>query len=139
LNATIGYYEPHWGTTLTGYFNSGSPYTWAPLEESILSRVNLYPNNAYRPATTTFDLTAFYNIDIVDQIKLRLSLNVYNLFDRLNEYGVNAQTGRAYSAIVRATDLASHRSNFNDYYDRIKNPAMYSAPRMIKFGVGIVY
>ena len=139
FNATVGYYEAQWGTTLTGYFNSGSPYTWAPLEESILSRVNLYPNNAYRPATTTFDLTAFYNIDIIDQIKLRLSLNVYNLFDRLNEYGVNAQTGRAYSAIVRATDLASHRSNFNDYYDRIKNPDMYSAPRMIKFGVGIVY
>ena len=139
FNATVGYYEPHWGTTLTGYFNSGSPYTWSPLEISRLSAVNLYPNNAYRPATTTFDLMAFYNIDIIDQVKLRLSLNIYNLFDRLNEYSVNAQTGRAYSAIVQETDLANHHSNFNDYYDRIENPAMYSAPRMIKFGVGIVY
>ncbi len=139
LNATFGYYMPQWGTTLTGYYNSGSPYTWAPLERSILSRVNLYPNNAYQPSRLTFDLTAFYLFDLIGTTKLRLSLNVYNLFDRLNENGVNATTGRAYTAVVQETDLASHRSNFNDYYDRIQNPAMFSSPRQVKLGVGILF
>jgi outer membrane receptor protein involved in Fe transport len=139
LNATIGYYAPKWGTTLTGYFNSGSPYTWTPLEESILSRVNLYPNNAYQPARVSFDLLAFYTFDLVGMTKLRVNLNVYNLFDSLNEEWVNAQTGRAYTAIVRDSDLGNHRSNFNDYYDRIQNPSMYSEPRQVKLGVGILF
>ena len=139
LNTTFGYYMPQWGVTLTGYFNSGAPYTWSPLEVSILSRVNLYPNNAYRPARVTFDLTAFYLFDLIGSTKLRVNLNVYNLFDRLNENWVNAQTGRAYTAIVQDTDLASHRSNFNDYYDRIQNPSMFSEPRLIKLGVGILF
>ena len=57
--------------------------------------------------------------------------------DRLNENWVNATTGRAYTAIVRESDLLSHRSNFNEYKDTYQNPAMYSAPRTIKLGMGI--
>jgi outer membrane receptor protein involved in Fe transport len=139
LNATVGYYMPQWGTTLTGYYNSGVPYTWAPLEQSILANVNLYPNNAYQPERITFDLSAYYLFNVIGDIRLRLTLNVYNLFDRLNENWVNGQTGRAYTAIVQDTDLASHRSNFNDYYDRIQNPAMFSAPRQVKVGLGVLF
>jgi outer membrane receptor for ferrienterochelin and colicin len=139
LNATVGYYMPQWGTTLTGYFNSGVPYTWSPLEQSVLANVNLYPNNAYQPERISFDLSAYYLFNVTEMIKLRLTMNVYNLFDRLNENSVNGQTGRAYTAIVQDTDLASHRSNFNDYYDRIQNPAMFSAPRQIKVGLGIIF
>jgi hypothetical protein len=50
---------------------------------------------------------------------------------------VDSRTGRAYTAVIKDTDLAGHRSNFNDFEDRIKNPAMFSAPRMIKFSTGI--
>jgi hypothetical protein len=64
---------------------------------------------------------------------------VYNLFDRLNENSVEGQTGRAYTAIIKDTDLANHRSNFNDYYDQIQNPSMFSAPRQIKAGLGIIF
>ena len=106
---------------------------------SILSRVNLYPNNASRPARLTFDLTAFYLFDLIGSTKLRVNLNVYNLFDRLNEEWVNDQTGRAYTAIVQDTDLAGHKSNFNDYYDRVQNPSMFSEPRLVKLGVGILF
>ena len=66
-------------------------------------------------------------------------LNIYNLFDRLNEVWVNGTTGRAYSAIIRASDEALHRSNFNVYLDRVHDPSSYSAPRMIKFGIGLEY
>ena len=49
----------------------------------------------------------------------------------------DGQTGRAYTGVIKETDLAGHRSDFNEYEDRIQNPSMYSAPRMIKLAVGI--
>jgi outer membrane receptor protein involved in Fe transport len=139
VNLTLGYYKPQWGFAAIGFFNSGTPYTWAPLQESRLSRVNLYPNNAYQPSTVNVDLRAFYKFDFVGNTRLMLTLNVYNLLDRLNEVWVNGQTGRAYSAIIRPSDLALHRSNFNTYIDRVQNPSAYSAPREIKIGIGIEY
>jgi len=139
LNLTMGYNTKDYGLTLTGYFNSGSPYTWTPVSESTLSRVNLYPNNASRPARLSVDLTGYYNITVFGPFKAKLLLNVYNLFDRLNEVWVNSETGRAYTAIIRDTDLAAHHSDFNEYEDIIHNPSMYSAPRLIKFGMEIVF
>ena len=137
FNATVAYNKPTYGFSVTGYYNSGSPYTFRPIEESRLSRVNLYPNNDYRPTKYHADLMAYYNLSISKKHKINFRLAVYNLFDRLNEEWVNDQTGRAYTAVIKETDLAGHRSNFNDYEDRIKNPAMFSAPRMIKISTGI--
>ncbi|MDZ7342317.1 MAG: TonB-dependent receptor, partial [candidate division KSB1 bacterium] len=139
LNVTVGYNTARYGATLTAYYNSGAPFTWSPIAESMLSRVNLFPNNAYRPSRYSVDLNGFYDLPVMKDVKLRFTLTVYNLLDRLNEEWVNAQTGRAYTAIIRPTDLASHRSNFNEYIDRVHNPAMYSAPRMVKLGMGIVF
>jgi outer membrane receptor for ferrienterochelin and colicin len=139
FNVTVGYNTASYGATITGYYNSGTPYTWSPVSESILARVSLYPNNNWRPSNYSVDLNSFYQFDLMNKFKLRLTLSIYNLVDRLNEYGVNSQTGRAYTAIIRQTDLLSHRSDFNEYIDRIQDPGMYSAPRMIKVGMGLVF
>jgi outer membrane receptor protein involved in Fe transport len=139
FNLTVGYNESNWGVNTTGYYNSGTPYSWNPLPESILSRVNLFPNNSYKPAGYTVDLNARYDLNISKNMKLRWNLSIYNLLDNLNENSVNSQTGRAYTAIIRDNDLLSHRSNFNEYIDRIQDPAMYSAPRMVKLGFGFVF
>ena len=80
-----------------------------------------------------------YNLVDYKGLKLKLTLLVYNLLDRLNENSVYGSTGRAYTTIVREWDVKSHRSNFNDYWDRIKNPAMFSTPRMVKIGLGITF
>jgi len=69
----------------------------------------------------------------------RLTLLVYNLLDRLNEVAVYASTGRAYTTVVRESDINSHYSDFNDYWDQIHNPAMYSAPRMVKIGFNVSF
>jgi hypothetical protein len=139
LNATVGYNSENYGITLTGYYNSGAPYTCLPLLKSSLSYVNLYPNNAWRPSRITLDMSSYYDIPLKNNIKFRLSLNTYNILNRMNEEWVNAQTGRAYTAVIQSVDEANHRSNFNEYIDRVQNPAMFSAPRMVKFGVGIVF
>ncbi|MFA4838139.1 MAG: TonB-dependent receptor [Candidatus Neomarinimicrobiota bacterium] len=137
FNATVGYNTRVYGATMTGYYNSGTPYTWQPIAESALQRVNLFPNNAWQPAIFSFDLNGYYNIRITKHVNAQLTLTVYNLLDRLNAAYVNAQTGMPYTAIVRANDIASHRSDFNDYYDRIHNPSMYTTPRILKLGLGI--
>ena len=139
LNVTMGYNTPQYGVTLTGYYNSGTPFTWSPIAESMLSRVNLYPNNNWMPAQYWADLNSYLNLRLTNRLKLQLRLSIYNLFDRLNEVAVNPQTGRAYTAIIREVDLLGHRSDFNEYIDRVHNPSMFSAPRMVKFGLGIVF
>jgi len=139
LNLTLGYNTKDYGLTMTGYYNSGSPYTWTPVSESMLSRVNLYPNNASQPARLNFDLTGYYKIKIPGPFTAKLLLNVYNVFDTLNELWVNAETGRAYTAIIRETDRAAHHSDFNTFEDVVQNPSMYSAPRLVKVGLELVF
>ncbi|MBN2414563.1 TonB-dependent receptor [bacterium] len=139
FNLTIGYNTAAYGATMTGYYNSGSPYTWSPVSESMLSRVNLYPNNAAAPSRFSVDLAGYYNIPIPGPFKAKLVLNVYNLFDTLNEVWVNAETGRAYTAIIRDTDIAAHHSDFNTFEDVVQNPSMYASPRLIKAGLELMF
>lgn len=139
LNVTLGYNQKNFGVTITGYYNSGSPFTWTPISESSLARVNLYPNNNWQPSRVSVDLNSYYNFTLTDRFKLKFTLTAFNLLDRLNEVAVNSQTGRAYTAIIREVDLLSHRSDFNEYIDRVQNPGMYSAPRLIKFGLAFVF
>ena len=137
LNGTLMLLGAKYGGTVTAYYNSGSPYTFSPQSESVLSRINLYPNNDYKPSTYTVDATLYYNFKLFNQFSGKIDLTIYNLLDRLNENGVDSQTGRAYTAVIKETDYAGHRSDFNDYEDRIKNPSMFSSPRMVKLAVGI--
>ena len=97
----------------------------------------LYPNNDYKPSTYTVDAALYYNFKLFDRFSAKLDLTIYNLLDRLNENGVDSETGRAYTAVIRETDYAGHRSDFNEFEDRIKNPSMFSSPRSLKLALGI--
>ncbi len=139
FNATVGYHSGNFHMSTTGYYNSGTPYTFSPLGESTLSRINLYPNNDYQPAKYQVDLTARYSLQLANMAGANFFLTIYNLFDRLNEEWVNSQTGRAYTDIEENSEILLHRSNFNDYEDVYQNPSMYSTPRMIKFGIELTF
>lgn len=139
LNFSVGYNTSGYGAMLTSYFNSGTPYTWQPIPGSTLYRLNLLPNNAIKPSQFSSDFSAFYTLWTSDKAKLKLTILVYNLFDALNEVGVYSRTGRAYTDVILPTEISSHRSDFNDYYDQIHDPTMYSAPRSIKIGLTLSY
>jgi len=139
LNGTLGYVGPNYGVSLTGYFNSGAPYTFSPQGESILARVNLYPNNDYRPIRYHADLAAYYNLPLMRGMNLKFDLSIYNLFDRLNENWVNSETGRAYTAIVTDADLSNFKEDFFPYSENYQDPSAFSAPRQIKLGVGLSF
>jgi hypothetical protein len=97
--------------------------------------VNLYPNNDYKPSTFRADLRAQYDLWEISGIKCRAILQVYNLFDNLNEYGVDGNTGRANQYIILQTDRSAHRADWVTYEERLFNPGAYEAPRFIKFGL----
>lgn len=139
FNATVGYHSGNFHMSATGYYNSGTPYTFSPLGESVLSRINLYPNNDYQPSKYQADLTARYSLQLANMAGVNFFLTIYNLFDRLNEEWVNSQTGRAYTDVEENSEILLHRSNFNDYEDVYQNPSMYSTPRMIKFGLELTF
>ncbi|MBN1782748.1 TonB-dependent receptor [bacterium] len=139
LNLTLGYNKMNYGATILGYYNSNQPYTWSPIPQSSLFALNMFPNNQYKPSRISADLNAFYNLGTYRGISMRLTLLVYNLFDTLNENGVNGETGRAYTAIVQDTDLSGYRSLFSTYEDTYQNPSAYSSPREVKLGLGFTF
>ena len=99
----------------------------------------MYPNNDYKPSNYHADLSAYINLPKIFGFSPKIDLLVYNLTDRYNEYGVSSETGRAYSAVVNETELLSHKSNFNNYEDRYKDPSSFSAPRQIKIGLTVQF
>ncbi|MBN1895762.1 TonB-dependent receptor [bacterium] len=136
MNATVSYSANNLNVALTGYVNSGTPYTYSPPGYSTLAHINLYENNSSKPVTTTFDFSASYTLPVYGRNAVRLLLNVYNLFDRLNPVWVYGDTGQPYTRIVTESEVQKFRSDYNDYYDQIKNPTGYSHPRSVKLTVG---
>jgi outer membrane receptor protein involved in Fe transport len=139
INLTTGYSTNRYGFTLLAYYNSGHPYTYAPLDYTDLAKINLYTNNDYQPSTFTVDLTSFWRLPIFSAYDVRLVLNIYNLFDGLNDDRVYEDTGKAYTTIVSESDEKNFTSNFNDVYDQYQDPSMYSAPRQIKLGLAFKF
>jgi len=139
LNVTLGYNTAKYGATAMAWMGSGTAYTYSPIDQNPLNRVNLYPNNSSKPVHYSVDLQAFYDIGVLWGAKLRWTLRVYNLFDRLNENNVNANTGRTNQAIIRPQDRLGHWSDFSTYEERIYSPANWSAPRLVKLGLGIFF
>ncbi len=139
INASASYSTKKLNVGLTGYINSGTPYTYDPPDYSSLYRINLYQNNAYKPWSMTFDLMASYMIPLSNRHSLKFTLNVYNLFDKLNAVWVYSDTGQPYTRIVTESELSKFRSDYNDYYDQVKNPTMYSYPRSVKVTVGYTF
>ncbi len=139
LNASVAYRTDVYGLSFTGRYGSGQPYTLSPLPETHLSAIQLYPNNAWKPTVYGIDFYGYYNVPLAGGMNLKFEMYIYNLLDRLNEYGVHGRTGRAYKNIVLEQERANHRSDFNEYEDRYQNPAQYGAPRLVKFGVGVEF
>lgn len=139
MNMSLGYTKPKWGVSVIGYVGSGSAFTWSPIDQNPLNRVYLLPNNGKKPFHYSFDLKAHYDFGKFKNFKTRFTVYVYNLFDRLNEYGVNANTGRTNQAIIRPQDRLGYWSDFSTYEESIYSPSNWSAPRLVKFGIGVVF
>jgi len=139
VNLTTGYNKEKWGLTVIGWLGSGSAYSWSPIDQNPLNRINLYPNRSSKPYHYNFDLKAHYDIGTLLGANIRATLRIYNLFDRLNENSVDPHTGRTNQAIIRPEDRLGHWSDFSTYEERIYSPSNWSAPRLVKLGIGVFF
>jgi outer membrane receptor protein involved in Fe transport len=139
LNFSLYYAKEKYTVSLLGWLGSGTAYTWSPIDQNPVNRVNLYDNNSHKPFHFTTDLLFYYDFARVWGSNLRVTLRVYNLFDRLNENGVNSNTGRTNQAIIRPQDRLGYWSDFSTYEESIYNPAAWSTPRLVKLGLGIFF
>ncbi len=137
FNFNISYTQEKYNASILAYYNSGMAYSYEPIPESPLSRQRLYPNNQYKPHTIKVDFKGSYKLDLIDKLDMRMYIIVYNLLDRLNAERVDETTGRPYTSILRPTEIATFRSNYNTIYDQYEDPSMYAAPREVKIGLGI--
>lgn len=131
MNLTVNVGVPgDWTTGLIFQFGSGSPYT----EDPKISRGVRFENGGIKPTFFNMDLRADKVFEISGYY-LRTYVMIYNVLDIKNEFGVYASTGRA--NVDLNTKYAGEVIGLNTIDEYIKNPAMYSAPREIRFGVGI--
>jgi hypothetical protein len=139
LNFSLYYAQKRYTISLLGWLGSGEAYTWSPINQNPVNRVNLYDNNSHKPFHFTTDLLFYYDFARIFGGDVRLTVRVYNLFDRLNEYGVNSNTGRTNQAIIRPQDRLGYWSDFSTYEESIYSPASWSAPRLVKVGLGFFF
>lgn len=130
LNLSLNVGVPgDWTVGAIFQYGSGMPYT----EDPKISRGVRFENGGIKPS--------YFNLDLrVDKIfniggfNVRTYLTVYNALDIRNEFGVYGTTGRANADLN--TQFAGDIIGLNTIEEYINNPAMYSTPREIRFGIG---
>ena len=140
FNVTFGYNTDIYGATISAYYNSGTAFTFTPISENPLANINLLPNNAYKPSNYTVNVSSYFNLFSKSKtFKMRMTLEIYNLLDTLNEFNVNSRTGRAYSNILSSGEISTFRNNYTTIEDTYQDPSQYGAPRSVKIGLELKY
>ncbi|NQV38876.1 MAG: TonB-dependent receptor [Candidatus Marinimicrobia bacterium] len=122
INVAVNLIHPSgFGVNLIGNWGSGLPYTPSddrgrPLDES---------NSGRMPATSVFDLKAYYDMDI-PSADIRFYADVTNLFDRVNVLNVFNNSGKPDESLNPSTSpMWEHR------------PYYFGAPRHIELGISV--
>jgi len=136
LNTNLAVGSDSWRATLLGRFSTGTPYTPSFARGEISGSgqfTGLQENSERKPNNYAFDLKLFKRLRF-GQFGYTVFLNVFNLFDRRNETGVYATTGRATYDLdaQNASDDANRPNTVEEYVNR---PDYYTEPRRIQFGM----
>jgi len=127
LSLTLGH-PGDWNVGTILQYGAGFPYT----EDIRVSNGLRFENNGVKPMTFSVDLRAEKTFRAYD-LNFTVFALAYNLLDRKNENGVNPTSGRA------NIDLFAYLSGpiigLNTLEQYLNNPANFSAPRQLRFGV----
>ncbi|MCD6081347.1 TonB-dependent receptor [candidate division WOR-3 bacterium] len=126
LNASLTLGKPgSWIVSFTASYGSGKPYT--PVDKGGKRIGDEY--SARKPSTFNIDMKASWDVKFRG-IVVSFVLKVYNLLDRLNEYMVWDDTGRAgYTHLYERYGYVDPGYTLRPYY--------YSAPRQVRLGVEV--
>ncbi len=140
FNGTISFNKSNWSGSLICNYHSGQPYTPTPLEATRVganTNLNFSRNSRVRPYYLNFDLRLAKTFRFAG-LDYGLSLNVYNLFDRLNELDVYTDTGRAtISSTFREARNATITNNTANEF--LRQPNRFSEPREVQLGLKVSF
>ncbi len=137
LNASFIYSAQWGGVTLLGRYGSGYPYSPQISRSSRQGQnlsTGLRKNSRRKPPTYTFDLKLHKNISF-GNVRAIFFINVYNIFDRLNEVDVFGDTGRAGNTLQWKNVSQDDAARVNTVEEYLIYPHFYSAPREIQVGL----
>ncbi len=144
LNAAVSLRpRPDIYVSLIGQLGSGLPYTPSTLDPNIEIPGGWWDNTGRKPFQWNIDMKIYKSIQLLGY-KFGAYLNVYNVFNQLNENDVNSITGRAGPSAylpeiarkryARLAEIGAFTREEADY-----NPTDYSRPRLIQFGLSIEF
>jgi outer membrane receptor protein involved in Fe transport len=140
LNATMSY-SPNkkWNINLVSQLGSGLPYSPSTLDPSISLPGGEWDNAGRKPVRWGVDFKLVRS-SVLFGYNSRFIINVFNIFNQLNENHVRSITGRAgpnaylpeinrlrNNRILRIDEFSLDEANYN--------PSNYSRPRLIQFGI----
>lgn len=142
LNGTISIGEPSsWNVTLVGKIGTGLPYT----PELFGKQVSLKPNTDRRPVISNIDLLAEKSFSF-GNFQITIFMKVFNLFDKLNENIVYANTGRAGYTLdetrgpaLETNEIAKKNPLIKTAKEVYTRPDFYLPPREVRFGLSIEF
>ncbi len=138
FNGVLTFLKSGYGASLITQFRSGQPYTPTTVVASRVGQntvLNFTRNSRVRPSFLNFDLRMSKSFK-AGPFDYQLTLNVYNLFDRLNELHIYTDSGRAttsstFAQIENATIVNNSAEEF------LRQPWRFSEPREIQVGLRI--
>lgn len=142
LNGSIRLGQGSWGTSLIGRYGSGKPYTPSITRAVRLganANLSFAQNSRRKPEEISFDFRAYKTFRL-GNFKYIIQMDIYNLFDRMNEYNVYGDTGRATtSSEFKQVEQAEASGGllYNTAEEWLTQPGRFSAPREIHLGLQI--
>jgi len=142
LNGTVSF-KPRQDIylSLIGQLGSGLPYTPSTLNPNIEIPGGWWANSGRKPLTWNIDFKANKQFKVAG-MRVGIFLNIFNLFNQLNELHVDSITGhagpRAYTPEIGA--LRYYRLDAVGTFTREEadyNPTQYSRPRLIQIGMSV--
>ncbi len=129
INGTLYYDTKNWGVGMIGKFGSGQPYT--PFINDNFSA--LVTNSKSKPISWNVDLRSYFILPVLDNI--RCYINIFNLFDTLNQVNVYNDSGRA-DRTGYEQDAINYNTDelINTVEEWFDNETFYSNPRRVEIG-----
>lgn len=135
LNGTMTYH-PTKSSGISGIFSYGSGF---PYTTEFAGNRTAFENNGLKPPTYNVDIRAFYNFALNKRMNVSAHINVYNLFNFLNELSVYNDTGRATYSLLPTYTAEYSGPELNTLDEYLARPHYYSSPRQVKLGISISF
>ncbi len=128
VNSSIFYEGNNWGANAVAKFKTGTPYTPSTpfrIRHGPTASTRNLQNTARLPSQFVMDLNAYKIFKIAGQ-KLRLFMNIYNLFDSAIIQNVYSDSGEPDRPLILPAGADQ---------SYLESPAWYGEPRRVQLGV----